>query len=215
MDSSQIMSWLQNFLTVLGISIAVILIIALIWIIIQIIATWRIFEKAGEGGWKSIIPFYNEYTLFRITFKQKYVAWIFLIGSLASTVLTVMMWGNKDPGMMKTVKDILVMVLGVMLLVRCFMLSKAFGHGFWFGLGIVFMERIYRMILGFSHDEYVGDLHKKEVTAGTEMPTETMPASTVPSAAQAPVSPAPESLPTQDTSEQTASSDSSNPSAQQ
>ena len=27
---------------------------------------WIIFEKAGEEGWKAIIPFYNAYILFRI-----------------------------------------------------------------------------------------------------------------------------------------------------
>ena len=33
--------------------------IGIILIVLEIIATWRIFEKAGEDGWKSIIPIYN------------------------------------------------------------------------------------------------------------------------------------------------------------
>ena len=38
----------------------------LIVLILMIVAMWKIFEKAGEAGWKSIIPIYNTYTLFRI-----------------------------------------------------------------------------------------------------------------------------------------------------
>jgi hypothetical protein len=27
---------------------------------------WKIFEKAGEAGWKSIIPIYNVYIMYKI-----------------------------------------------------------------------------------------------------------------------------------------------------
>ena len=35
------------------------LMIAFAWWLLQIIANWRIFTKAGEDGWKSIIPIYG------------------------------------------------------------------------------------------------------------------------------------------------------------
>ena len=34
-----------------------------IWGIVAIVGMWKMFEKAGEPGWKAIIPFYNEYIL--------------------------------------------------------------------------------------------------------------------------------------------------------
>lgn len=34
---------------------------AFIFYILQVIAYWKIFTKAGEEGWKSIIPIYNGY----------------------------------------------------------------------------------------------------------------------------------------------------------
>ena len=37
------------------------LMIAFAWWLLQIIANWRIFIKAGEDGWKSIIPIYGDY----------------------------------------------------------------------------------------------------------------------------------------------------------
>ena len=34
--------------------------------VLSIIADYRLFEKAGEEGWKAIIPFYNYFVLCRI-----------------------------------------------------------------------------------------------------------------------------------------------------
>ncbi len=37
----------------------------IIWAI-YIVAFWKVFEKAGEAGWKSIVPFYNIWVMFEI-----------------------------------------------------------------------------------------------------------------------------------------------------
>ena len=47
-----------------GISIGVVLVCSLIWLIFQIIAMWKIFNKADKPGWHSIIPILNVYDLF-------------------------------------------------------------------------------------------------------------------------------------------------------
>lgn len=39
---------------------------AFILAVLQIVVWWRLFEKAGEAGWKSIIPIYNLWTTFKI-----------------------------------------------------------------------------------------------------------------------------------------------------
>ena len=44
----------------------VISIIAIALCVLLIIAQWKIFTKAGEKGWKSIIPIYNLYILTRL-----------------------------------------------------------------------------------------------------------------------------------------------------
>ncbi|MCI9365246.1 MAG: hypothetical protein HFJ54_01060 [Clostridia bacterium] len=38
-----------------------------------------------------------------------------------------------------------------------FELSKSFGHGFFFGLGLLFLPTIFRTIIAFSGNEYIGD----------------------------------------------------------
>ena len=52
------------------------LLVPLLLVIIMIAAMWRVFEKAGEAGWKSIVPFYNLYVLILIAGKP---GWWFLI----------------------------------------------------------------------------------------------------------------------------------------
>ena len=39
--------------------------------VLNIVARWRILEKAQEPGWKSLIPYYNTYMLFKISWKGK------------------------------------------------------------------------------------------------------------------------------------------------
>ena len=44
----------------------VIALVNLVIYVLSIIADYRLFEKAGEEGWKAIIPFYNYFVLCRI-----------------------------------------------------------------------------------------------------------------------------------------------------
>jgi hypothetical protein len=51
-------------------------IVVLLIAVVTIAAHWKMFEKAGEKGWKSIIPLYNAYILFEIA---GYNGWMFLL----------------------------------------------------------------------------------------------------------------------------------------
>lgn len=51
-------------------------IIYIVFIAAFIAAMWKIFVKAGQEGWKSIIPIYNSWVLFEIAGKPGW--WIFL-----------------------------------------------------------------------------------------------------------------------------------------
>ena len=41
-------------------------ILEIIFYILVIIGQWKMFEKAGESGWKALIPIYNLYILYKI-----------------------------------------------------------------------------------------------------------------------------------------------------
>jgi signal peptidase I len=47
--------------------------------LIYYIGLWRVFEKAGEKGWKAIIPFYNDITILKLIGKKWYNVFYLLI----------------------------------------------------------------------------------------------------------------------------------------
>lgn len=122
----------------------------LAWLIL-IIPQWKIFEKAGEKGWKAIIPLYSEYIMYKISWKTS-MFFIFIIllaavsfcsaltGGLAVTIIT---W-------------ILCIPLAVLSIVSVYKISKAFGHGAGFAVGLLFLNVIFMYILAFDKSTYQG-----------------------------------------------------------
>jgi hypothetical protein len=101
---------------------------SLIWSVLVIVGWWKIFEKAGEAGWKAIIPIYNIYVLLRIVGRP---GWM-LIGLLIPFVNIIF----------------LIILMGD--------LAKSFGRGFGFVLGLIFLNPLFALILGFGSASYVG-----------------------------------------------------------
>ena len=56
--------------------LAVIWVIALLLIALMIVAMWILFKKAGKPGWAAVVPFYDQYTLYEITWGN---GWRFLM----------------------------------------------------------------------------------------------------------------------------------------
>ena len=50
--------------------------LGVIWVVLKVVAGWRIFAKAGQPGWASIVPFYNSYIEFKIYWGN---GWLFLV----------------------------------------------------------------------------------------------------------------------------------------
>ena len=107
---------------------AVYAILSLAISVLTLVAMWKLFVKAGRAGWKCLIPFYNTYCLYDIA------------------------WGNGWLFLLMFVPCVNV-VVGIMML---FKLAKAFGQGTGFGFGLLFLNTIFILILGFGSAEYVG-----------------------------------------------------------
>ena len=58
---------MNSFTALLLAGLGTVFILVIGWYILQAVAYWKIFEKAGEPGWKAIIPFYNTYTQYKFT----------------------------------------------------------------------------------------------------------------------------------------------------
>ena len=126
-------------------------------IIIRYIAKWRLFVKAGEKGWKAIIPFYGTYTLFRLVW-DKNVYWFSLIFEILSIVTYIMLRQpfNSDTMIwmiLYLVTITVYMAFGIILMIH---LAKAYGHNGKFALGLIFVHIVFLCILGFSRAQYIG-----------------------------------------------------------
>lgn len=96
--------------------------------ILVIVGWWKIFEKAGEAGWKAIIPIYNAIVLLRISGKPAW--WIILL--------------------------LIPIVNFVVLIIWYVELARSFGKGAGFAIGMVFLPFIFILILAFGDARYVG-----------------------------------------------------------
>lgn len=129
------------------------LIFALVWWILQIIANWNIFTKAGEAGWKSLIPIYGDYVSYKIAWQTSYFWLSFILGIVASYVSS----ANLNESIFLTViATLLRIVIAVINIMYCIKLSRVFGHGIGFAIGLILLQPIFLLILGFGSDQYYG-----------------------------------------------------------
>lgn len=107
--------------------------IELVIVVLIIVSVWKIFVKAGKPGWAAIIPIYNVIVLLEIVGKPWW--WLLL--------------------MLIPVVNIIFAIWTVNLL------SKSFGQGVGFTLGLIFLSFIFYPILGFGSYEYKGPAGSK------------------------------------------------------
>lgn len=129
------------------------LIFAFVWWILQIIANWIIFTKAGEAGWKSLIPIYGDYVSYKIAWQTSYFWLNFILGILLSYVSN----ANLNESMFLSLIVILLKIaLTVINIMYCVKLARAFGRGIGFAIGLILLQPIFLLILGFGSDQYYG-----------------------------------------------------------
>ena len=105
-------------------------VVILFFYVLLIVAQWKIFTKAGEAGWKSLIPIYNLYIQFKIIYGS---GWKFLL--------------------------VLVPILGAIVTIAMWIrLAQVFGKGIGFGILCLFFPNICTLILAFGSAQYTGSI---------------------------------------------------------
>ena len=135
-----------------GVPMGILLVMGLIWFILQVIADWKIFEKAGEPGWKSIIPFYNVFVEYDICWSGLY-GLLFIAAPIISSFIKT---GEGMPAWHGAVVTALSVVVCVLHFIQSVKLSKAFGKGTGFGILLFLFGPICRIVLGYGSARYVG-----------------------------------------------------------
>jgi hypothetical protein len=103
------------------------MLLPLLLIIVLLIASfWRVFTKAGEAGWQSIIPLYNMFVLVKISGKPWW--WFLLLFVPLVNIITL----------------VLVQIA----------LAERFDRGVLYGLGLAFLGFIFYPLLAFGNATY-------------------------------------------------------------
>lgn len=123
------------------------IIVSLIIYVLQVIAMWKIFTKAGEEGWKSLIPIYNTIVLFKISGINPLLVLVYLAGAIPFV-------GGLA-------------VLGITIY-QAINLAKTFGKTGGFAAGLILLPPVFYMILGFGSDQYVGVQKVEATTTNTD-----------------------------------------------
>ena len=136
-------------LITLGALAVIFFLLPLIYYLLYVIGTWKIFTKAGVAGWKSIIPLYNVYNVYKICWKTSFF-WIWFIATLVMAFATSVTSSNAA-AIISYIALIVTIVLNVM---QNYKLAKAFGYGIGMTLGLLFLPEIFLLILGFGSATY-------------------------------------------------------------
>lgn len=97
-------------------------------VIFAIIVEWKTYEKAGEAGWKCIIPFYNMYVSTKFIFGSPW--WLLLAFVPLANMAYVVLYAIY--------------------------LAKSFGKSTGFAIGLIFLSPIFKAIIAFDRSYYIG-----------------------------------------------------------
>ncbi len=103
----------------------------LIWLILVVFYVyvgWKIFVKAGQPGWASIVPIYNIYVLLLII--KKPIWWIIMF--------------------------FIPLISIIFAILACLEMAKVFGKEAGFGIGLLLLGFIFAPILAFGDAKYQG-----------------------------------------------------------
>lgn len=129
-----------------------------IWIL-SLIFLWKIFEKAGEKGWKAIIPVYSFYILFKIAWKTSYF-WLILAFLIAIICGSVIAGLNPESTVQGGIGSTIVIGSAVgFIIIYINLLSNicySFNKSRLFMIGLLFLNIIFMGILAFDKSEYIG-----------------------------------------------------------
>ena len=135
--------------------------------ILILVENWMIFNKAGERGWKVLIPFYGEFVKCRIAKKKNLFWWklvlsiILVVATFAIAIFSATTLANLNTSSPTEELAVKIIVLSLAILASaigaiiaevklCTNLAKAFKLPAVFGVGLLFLEPVFAGIIAFS-----------------------------------------------------------------
>ena len=131
----------------------IVLVILLPIIAFYTIVMWKLLEKAGEPGWKAVIPVYGWYVFFKVIWGNGWYLLLYAIVSLGNSITRGIIDNDFSPSGWLILLWFL--FLAGFITVRVFYsikFAKAYGKDGGWACGIYFLEFIFAPIMAFSKD---------------------------------------------------------------
>ena len=158
---------LGGLLVMMGGMATALMVLSLVFTVLLIIAHWKMFTKAGEKGWKSLIPIYSDYILYKLTWSPG-AFWLFVVISVLTAVFGALSGtfvissggevvatgtGNTVFSILTLVTSAIACIIHIMLQVK---IAVAYDRGTGTALGLIFLPNIFSLYLGFGSAQYIG-----------------------------------------------------------
>ena len=125
-------------------------------------AQWRVYQKMGIQGWKSLIPMYNQFLLFNAVYGNGWVVlklWLMpvfhMLATFAATfVCSLLRIHDLIPVLMILITLIAAYVVIKTLIKLWIDLAHMFGQPTSFGFGLLLVHPIFMIMLAFSNLTY-------------------------------------------------------------
>ena len=135
----------------IGKALVFVIVCAVAWFILNLIANWKLLFKAGKGGWQSLVPVWNHIARYGICWSK----WVGLAVCVVAPIFVSCCSESES-----TVLIILVALVSIAAFVCSIIekvkLAKVFGKSSGFAIGLIFLEPLFIMILAFGDAQYVG-----------------------------------------------------------
>ena len=148
--------------------------------ILILVEYWLILQKAGEAGWKILIPYYNNYIKFKIAKKQNLFWWHLGLGLILTASITTFFIGfvafmpmsiegdGADVIKLLISSSFVWLACGIAMFILklkgCIGLAKAFGQDVAFGWGLALIEPVFAGLLAFSNNYIYTDSSSTQET---------------------------------------------------
>ena len=140
---------------------------AIAFYLLKVIGLWKVLEKAGEDGWKAIIPVYNLWLQCRLTWDARGFCALVATGFIGAVLRSTAEGGTSVLQHVLAIAGLLFCLASLVLLVVAnYWLCRSFGHGAGYTALFVFFSAIMYLVLGYSQDQYLGNAFLQKGKAG-------------------------------------------------
>ena len=144
----------QEVLAVIIVACMIIGVIAVITFIINKIGDYLVFKKVGEAPHKCFIPCYSDYMSYNYA-GIPLVYFLMWILPIVYAILTSVLSQNSD--VLNIITIVYTVVVLLIYVYKCYRISKRFGHGVGWTIGLFFLWPFFKFALGIGKSQYNKD----------------------------------------------------------